>query len=98
MFEYDPAKSAANLAKHGIDFETAQALWSDDRYIEGPTASPDEERWMRVAVLDGKLGSAIFTYRNGRIRLISVRRSRPKEALQYGCQADLGGGVRPPLR
>jgi len=29
-FEFDPEKSAANLAKHGIDFEAAQALWLDD--------------------------------------------------------------------
>ena len=27
-FEFDPAKSAANLKKHGIDFIGAQALWS----------------------------------------------------------------------
>ena len=29
-FEFDPDKSAANLAKHGIDFEAAQALWLDE--------------------------------------------------------------------
>lgn len=29
MFEFDPAKSAANANKHGIDFVAAQALWSD---------------------------------------------------------------------
>jgi uncharacterized DUF497 family protein len=28
-FEFDSAKSAANLKKHGIDFLGAQALWSD---------------------------------------------------------------------
>jgi uncharacterized DUF497 family protein len=28
-FEFDRAKSAANLKKHGIDFIGAQALWSD---------------------------------------------------------------------
>ncbi len=35
-FEYDPAKSAANRAKHGIDFEKARALWKDDRAISEP--------------------------------------------------------------
>ena len=86
MFEYDPAKSAANLAKHGIGFETAQGLWLEEHFVEGPARWPGEERWMRVASLDGKLWSAIFTVRDGRIRLISVRRSRPKEELQYGRQ------------
>ena len=87
-FEYDPAKSRANYEKHGIDFETAQALWLDERKALGPTASPDEMRWMLVAKLDGKLWSAIFTERKGRARLISVRRSRPQEAASYGRQDD----------
>ena len=30
-FEYDPAKSAKNLAKHGIDFEAAQRMWTTQR-------------------------------------------------------------------
>jgi uncharacterized protein len=90
MFEFDPEKSAANLAKHGIDFELAQALWRDERFVEGPVDWPGEERWMRVAGLDGKIWSAIFTVRNGRIRLISVRRSRPKEELKYGRQNQHG--------
>jgi uncharacterized protein len=83
MFEYDPDKSAANFAKHGIDFEMAQALWQDDRLVIGPTASGVEERWMVVGMIEGKLWSAIVTYRDDVTRLISVRRSRPKEARQY---------------
>ena len=35
-FEFDPAKSAANRAKHGIDFVAGQALWQDDAAIEAP--------------------------------------------------------------
>jgi len=34
LFEFDPDKSAANRAKHGIDFEAAQMLWIDDDRIE----------------------------------------------------------------
>ena len=30
-FEYDPAKSAKNLAKHGIDFEAASACGTTRR-------------------------------------------------------------------
>ena len=32
-FEYDPAKSESNKAKHGIDFEEAKELWRDERHI-----------------------------------------------------------------
>ena len=90
MFEFDSGKSAANLTKHGSDFEAAQELWLEERFAEGPVQWPDEERWMRVAMRDGRLWSAIFTVRESRIRLISVRRSRPKEELQYGRQTNYG--------
>jgi len=33
-FEYDQDKSAANKAKHGIDFDEAQALWDDPERLE----------------------------------------------------------------
>lgn len=35
-FDFDPAKSAANLKKHGIDFVDAQALWNDPDRLEIP--------------------------------------------------------------
>ena len=38
-FEFDPAKSAANLKKHGIDFVGAQVLWSDPDRLEIPARS-----------------------------------------------------------
>ena len=43
-FEFDPAKSAANLKKHGIDFVGAQVLWSDPDRLEIPARSLDEPR------------------------------------------------------
>jgi uncharacterized DUF497 family protein len=43
-FEFDPAKSQANLAKHGIDFVEAQALWSDESRLEIPARALDEPR------------------------------------------------------
>lgn len=33
-FEFDERKSAANKAKHGIDFVEAQALWHDEQLVE----------------------------------------------------------------
>jgi hypothetical protein len=35
-FEYDPNKSEANKAKHGIDFEEAQELWNDQEAATSP--------------------------------------------------------------
>ena len=44
-FEYDPNKSAANKAKHSIDFEEAQALWQDVDRLEIPARFYDEDRF-----------------------------------------------------
>lgn len=48
VFDFDPDKSAANLAKHGIDFETAQALWLDEARVELDTQFVDERRTSHV--------------------------------------------------
>jgi len=42
--ESDPVKSEANLAKHGIDFVEAQALWSDPALLEIPARTTGEPR------------------------------------------------------
>jgi len=86
MFEFDLVKSKANLRKHGIDFADAQALWLDYNCVEGPASPADEARRMVVGQIDRKLWSAVITYRGANIRLISVRRSRPKEAEAYENQ------------
>ena len=82
-FEFDEKKSNANKNKHGIDFIEARELWNDPDRIEIPTKYLDEPRFVLIAVIDNKLWSAIFTYRNKKIRLISVRRSRKNEKEIY---------------
>jgi uncharacterized protein len=50
-FAFDPAKSDANLRKHGIDFLAAQALWRDPSLLEIPARTSDEERFLVIARL-----------------------------------------------
>jgi uncharacterized DUF497 family protein len=82
-FEFDTSKSKTNLEKHGIDFVAAQQLWEDEDRLEIPARTDDEPRYVLVAALGQKLWSACFTYRKGRIRLISVRRARQEERELY---------------
>ena len=82
-FEFDPEKSAANLEKHGIDFVQAQTIWGDFDYIEIPLKAADEERFMVIGMIDGKVWSGVITYRADSIRIISVRRSRKEEIAIY---------------
>lgn len=83
MFEFDDSKSKSNLRKHGIDFTAAQALWDDSNLLEIPAKTLDEPRFLVIGIIDQKHWSAVVTYRNGKIRLISVRRSRDEEVTLY---------------
>ncbi len=78
-FEYDPNKSAANRKKHGIDFDEAQALWDDPYLIEAPANVTDEQRFLAVGTIDARHWAAVYTYRSGRVQIISVRRARKQE-------------------
>jgi uncharacterized DUF497 family protein len=82
-FEYDPDKSSANKAKHGIDFLEAQALWSDLDLVEIRARTEDEPRYMVIGKIGDKHWSAIITYRGEALRIISVRRSRREEVEVY---------------
>lgn len=82
-FEFDPAKSETNLAQHGIDFNHAQLLWSDSSRLEVPARTMGERRWLIIGAIDGKYWSAVVTYRENKIRIISVRRARNEEVALY---------------
>ena len=82
-FEYDPQKSHTNKQKHGIDFEEAQLLWLDYNRIEIPARTTGEIRKVLIAKLNEEIWSAVFTMREGAIRIISVRRSRKNEKEIY---------------
>ncbi|MDP4547820.1 MAG: BrnT family toxin [Marinobacter sp.] len=82
-FEFDEAKSQANLDKHGMDFASAQELWKDPYLLEIRAKSEGEPRFVLIGRIGEKHWSAVVTYRESRIRLISVRRSRKKEVELY---------------
>ncbi len=58
-FEYDDTKSHKNLSKHGIDFDAAQALWSDPGLLEIPAKTVDEPRFIVMALLQKNTGQQL---------------------------------------
>ena len=82
-FEFDPAKSATNRDKHGIDFVEEQALWKVPA-LDQPLPYEGESREMRTGPIRGRLWSAVYTMRGAVIRIISVRRARQDEEDDYG--------------
>lgn len=82
-FVFDDDKSHANREKHGICFMDAQALWNDPNLLRIYAICDDEPRFLVIGLIGRKHWSAVITYRNRTIQLISVRRSRIREVELY---------------
>ncbi|MES2434311.1 MAG: BrnT family toxin [Pseudomonadota bacterium] len=82
-FEFDPAKSASNKEKHGLDFVEAQDLWADSRAIDLAVLSLGEPRRLVIGLIGARHWTAVWTPRGQTIRIISVRRSRKDEVQKW---------------
>ena len=84
-FQFDPAKAAGNLRKHGVSFADAEAVFMDPLALH--RIDPDaegEERFVTVgAGSAGHLLVVVYTLRGDAIRLISARRATPVEIRAY---------------
>lgn len=90
-FEFDPAKSQLNKQKHGIDFIDVQVLWFG-AFVEFSLNTTTEIRCAVIGQIDGMFWTAVITYREERIRIISVRRSRDEEKQAYKARAKANPG------
>ena len=82
-FGFDPAKSASNLEKHGIDFHTVHEIWQDAMRVEIPARTTDEPRSLVVGQIDNKHWSVVVTYRGQQVGIISAHRSLKEEVALY---------------
>ena len=82
-FEFDSKKSLSNKSKHDIDFEEIQVLREDPNLLEITARSDDEPRYLIIGKIVDRHYSAVITYRNGNVRIISARRSRETEVAIY---------------
>ncbi len=86
-FEWDERKSRANLAKHGIDFNTASLAFDDPFALtmRDELHNDDESRFIMLAAIDtGTILFVVFTVRTEEIiRLISARAATRRERAIY---------------
>lgn len=87
-FEWDTRKAAANLRKHGVSFEDAQSVFSDERarLIDDPDHSADEDRFLLLGLSSNmRLLVVAHCYRRGgkTIRIISARKATREEQRYY---------------
>ena len=83
-FEWDEEKNLLNQQKHGISFEMASYVFSDENYIEmyDFEHSIEEDRFIAIGLV-GKVLFVVFTERKESIRLISARVATESERRLY---------------
>jgi uncharacterized protein len=78
-FEWDPAKNAANIKKHGLSFEEAATIF-DGPVLSGRDDSADEPREKSFGLIGGVVvACVIHSERDDRIRIISARKATANE-------------------
>jgi uncharacterized DUF497 family protein len=84
-FEWDSAKAASNLAKHGVSFEAAARLFAASAFVDVDASQPGagEIRRKAIGVIDGRVFIVVYTMRNQVTRIISARRGNAKETRFY---------------
>jgi hypothetical protein len=84
--EWNQAKAATNLSKHGVAFEDAMHVFCDAERIEAHDGREDygENRWATIGLVYPAVLYVVYTIRDGdTIRLISARKANEKERRQY---------------
>jgi uncharacterized protein len=83
-FEYDQKKEKTNLEKHGIDFKNGISIFSDPNAIELHAKWIDgEKRFAVIGQYNEKVWTLIYTPRQEKKRIISIRRARKEEITLY---------------
>jgi len=87
-FEWDPKKDASNIRSHGVSFQEAESVFTDDRaiLIDDPDHSADEDRFLLLGLSSVlRVLVVCHCYRGGGsvIRLISARRADRQERENY---------------
>ena len=75
-FSWDRAKERLNVARHGVDFTTAQLAFADPRALvlfDSAHSTPQELRWWLLGKIGDRVLHVRYTHRpDGVIRLIGA--------------------------
>lgn len=90
-FEWDTAKAAANIKKHGVSFEEARSVFYDEFAVQffDNDHSTGEERFLLLGI--GTAARLLLICHCERdagnsIRIISARKATPRESNFYGSE------------
>ena len=81
--EWDAAKRRRVLSERGLDFAEAAAFFDGRPLLTVPSPRGDEERWLSIGELQGRMITVVWLWRQSAIRIVTMRRARHAEAERY---------------
>ena len=89
MFACDEKKRRLNLAKHGIDFRDASAIFDGPLVsVEDKREEYGEPRYIALGFLHGVVVSVAYAQRRDEVRIISIRKALKHEARFFISQIE----------
>lgn len=84
-YEWDETKRQSNLDRHGIDFPDIEYFdWDNAWIFEDTRRDYGEQRWVAYGYINHRLIAVVYTERDGRTRMISMRKANAREERRYG--------------
>ena len=84
-YEWDENKRQSNLEKHGLDFIIAYQIYESVEKLIIPSNYANEPRWIDIAPVGKErvVLTLVYTYREERVRIISLRKASIQERRLY---------------
>jgi uncharacterized DUF497 family protein len=81
---FDPRKSLRNEVERGLPFSLVTSLeWASALIKEDARQDYGERRFRVLGFIHGRLHGVVFTPRNDKIHVISLRKANDREIKQY---------------
>jgi uncharacterized protein len=82
--EFAPEKRTRNLKERGLDFLDVQKVFAGPTLTYGDDRKEyGEDRWITVGILDGRMVIVVWTGREDRCRVISLRKANDREEEKF---------------
>ena len=88
QYEWDENKNQANIAKHGVNFLSAEGFnWATAIETVDNRMNYGEERWIALGFIGDHLHVLVYVHRSDSIRIISLRKANKREREYYEKKA-----------
>lgn len=84
LIGFDPVKNAINIASRGLSFELVEQMeWATALMQEDTRKAYGERRFQVLGFIGERLHAVVFTPREGKVHVISLRKANSREVKRY---------------